>query len=755
MRKAVRVGLPALGLAVLCLAGLSTVGAERYVSSRIVPELEARLGARIDVAGIGAVPGSVTLYGVRLTPRGASGPAFTASRIVARYSVVGLLAGRKVDFLAAEDARILVSRSDAGGVGPLAAMLRRNLERGGGRSGGRSATSTLPEIRLTDGRISVHDHRGLHVEALAEASVSRGGAVRLVASSMRVRGTGAEALTIGEVVASFDLRPRTGTRLDSIRLSAAEPRLIVREVGQELELSRLARLGRELAAEILGDARIDSAERQTAGGAIRVQLHQGSVEAGRGSEHLALQDIHGWIAPDTRRDTLALSLRGLVDDGSPWELEAEIDLGASSGLGRFQIEDLPLEAVRVHLPALPLDAGEGTRLGANVQLRYDGASGRLGLDGRVTADRMAVVSSSIASEPLRDLGLEVSGKGAIWLRTMEVAVSDARVSLNGVPFLVHGDLDRSGGLPRITLDITLPPTPCGTLLRSMPSALVANLGGMTLDGVFGADLHLALDMARPRQTDVRFDVGNACRLVSEGALASIERLRGPFMQHASSAGEPVEFLTGPGSPSWTPYEEISPHLIGAVLTTEDGGFFGHHGFSAESIRQAIIRDLREGRFVVGGSTISMQLVKNVFLTNEKTLARKLQEAVLTWMLEQSMGKEEILELYLNVIEYGPSLYGIRNAAEHFFGVQPADLTPIQAVYIATVLPDPVRRYGTFLRGSVSEAQLERLHRILRLMNARGRLEGPLDEALSQPLVFRGAGSVAERRSLTDGDSALQ
>jgi hypothetical protein len=479
------------------------------------------------------------------------------------------------------------------------------------------------------------------------------------------------------------------------------------------------------------------------------------VEVQREDLSLALTDIHGWIAPDATHRVVAARLKGRVGEEASWEVEAEADGGTESALGRVRLANLPLPVVLPLLPRLPVDWTAATRVSASFGFRYDHVPGRLGLDGDARAEGLTITAPLIATEPLRDLDVAVSGKGALWIRSRELAVSDARVSVNGIPVLLHGDLARSGGLPRITADLTLPPTPCEALLRSMPTALVAHLGGMQLEGVFGADLHLVVDLERPEHTDVRFDVGNGCRLLAED-FARVERLRAPFVQRAVSAGQAIEFVTGPGSPGWTPYEQISPHLVAAVLTTEDGGFFSHTGFSADSIRRAIVRDLREGRFAVGGSTISMQLAKNVFLGHEKTVARKLQEAVLTWMLEQSMAKEEILELYFNVVEYGPGLYGIRNASHHFFGVGPNELTPVQAVYIATILPSPVLRYGTFLRGSPTPALMERLHRILRLMASRGRLEGSLAEALAEPLTFRGGSRVADGAAVTgDDDSIVQ
>ena len=115
-----------------------------------------------------------------------------------------------------------------------------------------------------------------------------------------------------------------------------------------------------------------------------------------------------------------------------------------------------------------------------------------------------------------------------------------------------------------------------------------------------------------------------------------------------------------------PLSAISKFMEVAVLTTEDGGFHRHHGFDHEAIRNSIRENLRRRKFVRGASTISMQLAKNLYLDRGKNLSRKLQEAVLTMYLEQELTKEQILELYLNVVEFGPLIYGIGPAARYYF-----------------------------------------------------------------------------------------
>jgi hypothetical protein len=131
--------------------------------------------------------------------------------------------------------------------------------------------------------------------------------------------------------------------------------------------------------------------------------------------------------------------------------------------------------------------------------------------------------------------------------------------------------------------------------------------------------------------------------------------------------------------------------------------------------------LQSAKVRLGASTITMQMVKNVLLSHERTLSRKLQELFLTWWVEQALSKQRIMELYLNVIEFGPGVYGVSNAARHYFGKHPSELSSLEAAYLALMLPSPVRRHVHYCNGALSERFTEKLHYIHNLMLERGRI----------------------------------
>lgn len=139
---------------------------------------------------------------------------------------------------------------------------------------------------------------------------------------------------------------------------------------------------------------------------------------------------------------------------------------------------------------------------------------------------------------------------------------------------------------------------------------------------------------------------------------------------------------------WRDYDQISDYVKQAVVAAEDGKFMQHHGFDFEGMQNALSRNKDQGKVVAGGSTISQQLAKNLFLYNRRSFVRKGQEAVATFMMERMWSKQRILEVYLNSVEFGDNIYGIEAATQHYFGKSSRSLTRDQAVFIASILPNP-------------------------------------------------------------------
>ncbi len=139
---------------------------------------------------------------------------------------------------------------------------------------------------------------------------------------------------------------------------------------------------------------------------------------------------------------------------------------------------------------------------------------------------------------------------------------------------------------------------------------------------------------------------------------------------------------------WVAYEHISPHLKRAIIASEDSQFMKHNGFDSHAIQNALDKNIKQGRWTAGGSTISQQLAKNLLLSDKKTVWRKFEETLITIMIENIMSKRRILEIYLNMIEWGYDVFDAEAAALHYFGKSASTLTAKQAAFLASVVPNP-------------------------------------------------------------------
>lgn len=189
------------------------------------------------------------------------------------------------------------------------------------------------------------------------------------------------------------------------------------------------------------------------------------------------------------------------------------------------------------------------------------------------------------------------------------------------------------------------------------------------------------------------------------------------------------FTVGPQNPYWTPSGRIPAEMKWAVILAEDANFYKHEGFDVKAIKSAIKYDLEKKSLKRGASTITQQTAKNLFLSREKTITRKLKEIYLAYRMEQELTKGRIIELYLNVVELGPMVYGIGHGAKYYFGKPASALTPRECAFLASMLPGPRVAYNPYRNlGKV----LKRSDMILRLLRRNGVLsEGEYQAALAQ------------------------
>jgi hypothetical protein len=307
-----------------------------------------------------------------------------------------------------------------------------------------------------------------------------------------------------------------------------------------------------------------------------------------------------------------------------------------------------------------------------------------------------------------------------------------RISLHPYAFIT--------GNPQLKINLKICPViwDAGAFFHSVPDGLFTSLTGFDASG----DLHFHLDFSMDMKSldSLRFssELSSHNFKILHYGIDDYRLLNTEFIHQFYDKGSLVaSFPVGPSNSDFASLAEISTWLKTSVLTSEDGSFYFHRGFNPDAIRESIIANIKEGRFVRGGSTISMQLVKNVFLTRTKTIGRKLEELLIVWIIENNhlAGKDRMFEVYLNVIEWGPGIFGIKQASLYYFDKNPAELTLQESLFLAGIVPFPKRFKSIFeSNGCPRSWFVSYMQRMKDLMVARNRIL-PADTAGVGTRVF--------------------
>jgi len=276
-----------------------------------------------------------------------------------------------------------------------------------------------------------------------------------------------------------------------------------------------------------------------------------------------------------------------------------------------------------------------------------------------------------------------------------------------------------------TLKVAIPKMQAQDFIVSLPDGLFTHFQGMEATGNFDYQLDFKFNQNKPNALVFDSKLNKENLKITKYGEANLNKLNGEFIYRAiiqNVLQRPV--LVGNANPNYTPLDQISPYLRKSVLTTEDPSFFSHRGFINEAFKQSILKNIRTKKFSRGASTISMQLIKNVFLTREKTLSRKLEEILLVYILENNrvVSKERMLEVYFNIIEWGPNVYGIGEASRFYFQKSPSELSLDECLFLATIIPKPRKFMYQFNdQGNLRDYAVQNQKFLSNLMLRRGVL----------------------------------
>jgi hypothetical protein len=396
---------------------------------------------------------------------------------------------------------------------------------------------------------------------------------------------------------------------------------------------------------------------------------------------------------DIRRDGDPL-LNGGITDG-------RVELRSSTDGLRFHID---ISARGARLRALADNAAEEPQLGdpTDVTMLFDGAWQRA--EGTIEIPEVHATLT----------GADLSG--SIALRDLD---TDPTVDLVlGVQRLDFAKLLATSGL-------------------AVPESLGMASGGGGHDlGVATIDLRVRGRPSDPTSLSVTQKIAFA---PPRQMPPAISRLRGDFVFGSDDGPGPHRPVdVSRASPDFITLHDVPPLFVRSLLLAEDAGFYGHRGIDLRELPTALLTNWSRGGAARGASTITQQLAKNLFLSRDKEVGRKLQELAITFLLESALGKDRILEIYLNIIEWGPDLRGLRPAAQHYFGREPGALTPAQMAFLVEIIPGPIKYQSSFAHGTPGPGLRSLIDALLaKLRSVHAISDEEYQQALDEPIVVAG------------------
>ena len=450
---------------------------------------------------------------------------------------------------------------------------------------------------------------------------------------------------------------------------------------------------------------------------IAVSDIRGSVELADAALSQVSIDLVGGFSDEPHSD-------GNEDDAPLWTLTGTGARDLSAGSVTLTMAAFKLGRIPSVLAQLPVVHSEEATVGGDLKVTL--AEGKADVEGDLQLAGLNIDHPLLARQPVLGLGFAFNFTGEIDPAQRRVVIEAATLRRGGLEVDFDGEFVHAEDVAqrKYRLHLAVPKVACQEVIKAIPAELGPSLVGFELKGDFELEVEANIDYADLEKMTLTGRVEkDKCKAIKAPEVVSKERLSGAFVHRVTMRdGQQRTVDLREGSSTYTPLDQISPYMIAAVMTTEDGGFWKHKGFITSQFEAALRRNLEAGKIRLGASTITMQMVKNVLLSHERTLSRKLQEMFLTWYVEQSLTKERIMEVYLNVIEFGPGVYGVTRGAAHYFGKAPADLTPPEAAYLALMLPSPVRRHVNYCEGGLTPVFQAKMKRLLGIMHTRERID---------------------------------
>jgi len=417
---------------------------------------------------------------------------------------------------------------------------------------------------------------------------------------------------------------------------------------------------------------------------------------------------------------------------SEWPIKLNLTLpggGQIVGSGKASPKSLELSAKVTELKMGRANQRVSGSISGQYRIQFHRSDRVLNLWGDGRLSNFKGSHPALSEVPLGPFDLSFGGRidvqfGRSREEGMGLKLSEAHVTLGQVKTRLGLEFEKSAANHTLQAFAHTAKVDAQVLRHAIPPGLIPRLEPITAEGRIGLSAALFLDFKDYDATRLKIEIPRTkFRITQLNPSLDFESLRHTFrVSHVLKAADDLEIrqsrLIGPMTSRWISLDEMPPLLPDAVRSQEDWGFYNHAGVSGFHIRGSLVSNLKSKRFRRGGSTMTMQLARNLFLSRQKTLSRKLQEVILAWLIEERLDKDEIMALYLNVVELGPDIYGIGEAAQHYFAKKPAQLTAPEVAWIVRLLPGPRPYYKSFQLGKLTRGRKSRINRLLKKLVER-------------------------------------
>lgn len=437
-----------------------------------------------------------------------------------------------------------------------------------------------------------------------------------------------------------------------------------------------------------------------------------------------MKNISGNILVNRQENEFPFLLNSKYDTGHHWQAKGTYSHNSHELKFYFKNSGIPLTWMNLFDHKIQID--ENTNFAMDLTIRKK--SQRFYFTYYAASTNLDFYHSKIGTSPIGPLPLKAKIKGFVDLVSGDIKIDQGQFKLLSLKnpqnsLNLHFTLKNNPAIKQNSpwhLNIYIPQTSCEQTRQILPKSMLGIVKDFKASGYFAFQSSMRLNLSKIEDFAIIKSSGYfSCRFKSENKLFSSKLLKDRIFLKEFDHYLPTPQLYSLFSNHYT--SEIPSHLEKAIIASEDNRFYDHNGVDAKALTAAIRANLKHKKFIVGASTITMQLVKNLYFSSKKTIARKIQEMIISLYLETILSKKDILKTYMNVVEFGPNIFGVEQAARVFFAKKAKDLNIIESTYLAISLPSPIKSFENYCSNDLNKESKYAMNKSLARQKSLGFL----------------------------------